>query len=110
MTDRKLFTMVLDALDTFDKGNHGMRWQVPLVKALRARLSTCDRCGKVNPAELHTCTLPQREWVSLTDDYIDYAAYAICRCFDIDLKNQININSVKEVIKVIEDKCQENNK
>ena len=25
----------------------------------------CDRCGEVNPAEIHTCT-PQREWVDLT--------------------------------------------
>jgi len=27
----------------------------------------CERCGEVNPAEIHTCT-PQREWQGLTDD------------------------------------------
>ena len=30
----------------------------------------CDRCGEVNPAEIHTCT-PQREWQGLTDGEID---------------------------------------
>jgi hypothetical protein len=39
MTDRELLQMALDALNNFDKGNHGMRWQVPVIKALRARLS-----------------------------------------------------------------------
>ena len=39
MTDRELLQDALDALNNFDKGNHGMRWQVPLIKALRARLA-----------------------------------------------------------------------
>ena len=39
MTDRELLEMALDALNNFDKGNHGMRWQVPLINALRARLA-----------------------------------------------------------------------
>ena len=39
MTDRELMQDALDALNNFDKGNHGMRWQVPLIKALRARLA-----------------------------------------------------------------------
>ncbi len=26
----------------------------------------CERCGEVNPAEIHTCT-PKREWQGLTD-------------------------------------------
>jgi hypothetical protein len=30
----------------------------------------CQRCGEVNPAEIHTCT-PQREWQGLTDGEID---------------------------------------
>ena len=30
----------------------------------------CQRCGEVNPAEIHTCT-PQREWVGLTDEEIE---------------------------------------
>ena len=29
----------------------------------------CERCGEVNPAEIHTCS-PQREWVGLTDEEI----------------------------------------
>jgi hypothetical protein len=52
MTDRELLQDALDALNNFDKGNHGMRWQVPLIKALRARLAQpepaqCDggQCG-----------------------------------------------------------------
>ena len=39
MTDRELMQDALDALNNFDKGNHGMRWQVPLINALRARLA-----------------------------------------------------------------------
>ena len=35
------------------------------------RLVACPRCGKVNPADVHTCTPKQREWVGLTDDEID---------------------------------------
>ena len=27
----------------------------------------CERCGEVNPAEIHTCT-PKREWQGLTDE------------------------------------------
>lgn len=29
-------------------------------------MTTCERCGEVNPAEIHTCT-PKREWKGLTD-------------------------------------------
>lgn len=32
----------------------------------------CDRCGEVNPAEIHTCS-PQREWQGLTDEELDQA-------------------------------------
>jgi len=52
MTDRELMQEALDALNNFDKGNHGMRWQVPIINALRARLAQpepaeCDggQCG-----------------------------------------------------------------
>ena len=52
MTDLELMQMALDALNNFDKGNHGMRWQVPIIKALRSRLlqpepAECDggQCG-----------------------------------------------------------------
>ena len=86
MTDRELLQMAFDALNNFDKGNHGMRWQVPVIKALRAALAQpepwvktysggkpnytepCERCGEVNPAEIHTCTPKQREWQGLTDE------------------------------------------
>lgn len=36
---REAAQMALDALNNFDKGNHGMRWQVPVIKALRAALA-----------------------------------------------------------------------
>ena len=29
----------------------------------------CERCGEVNPAEIHTCT-PKREWQGLTNEEI----------------------------------------
>jgi hypothetical protein len=29
----------------------------------------CNRCGEVNPAEIHTCT-PQSSWQGLTDEEI----------------------------------------
>ena len=32
----------------------------------------CERCGEVNPAEIHTCT-PKREWQGLTDEEITEA-------------------------------------
>jgi len=54
-----------------------------LADAIRARgQQVCERCGKVNPAEIHTCTpidpllealrVPEnkREWVGLTDEEI----------------------------------------
>lgn len=94
MTDREIMQMALDALNNFDKGNHGMRWQVPVIKALRARLAQhepwvktysggkpnytepCERCGEVNPAEIHTCTPKQREMNK--DEYIKFLESA-CR-------------------------------
>ncbi len=36
---REAAQMALDALNNFDKGNHGMRWQVPVIKALRTALA-----------------------------------------------------------------------
>ena len=86
MTDREAMQMALDALNNFDKGNHGMRWQVPVIKALRAALAQpepepvawmysitgvlFDICppdadeGEFLP--LYTAP-PRREWVGLTD-------------------------------------------
>ena len=39
MTKDEAMQMALDALNNFDKGNHGMRWQVPVIKALRTALA-----------------------------------------------------------------------
>ena len=36
---------------------------------LYAATPKCERCGEVNPADIHTCT-PQREWRGLTDEEI----------------------------------------
>ena len=88
MTDRELFTMVLDALNNFDKGNHGMRWQVPLIKALRARLAQPEQepvawishnaglyHGKpdesLNPLPLYTAPPQRKEWVGLTREELE---------------------------------------
>jgi hypothetical protein len=95
--DRELMQDALDALNNFDKGNHGMRWQVPLIKALRAALAQpepeakkyteaiCPVCGyyclgkggvncidKPKLCGIDTAP-PQREWVGLTDDEIEDA-------------------------------------
>ena len=68
MTDRELLEMALDVIETYGLDYmHGLPKKYYVI-TLRARLATCDRCGKVNPAELHTCTPPQREWVGLTDE------------------------------------------
>jgi len=59
MTDRELLQQALDALNKFDSGkrNHGMLWQVPVIEAIKARL-----------------TQPKKEWVGLTDE--EYEAMA----------------------------------
>jgi hypothetical protein len=33
-------------------------------------MTTCERCGEINPAEIHTCT-PKREWKWLNDEEIE---------------------------------------
>ena len=41
-----------------------------------AQSNFCPRCGKrlgTNDWELHSCTPPQRTWVGLTDEEIEYA-------------------------------------
>ena len=69
--DRELMQDALDALNNFDKGNHGMRWQVLLIKALRARLSQpepaqCDggQCGIGGYCKQCPKTRPEREPVA----------------------------------------------
>ena len=89
MTDKELMQMALDALiDAADSQNWEMQQNIDqhgewyrrsvylkqsttnsqeAIKALRIRLSQCERCGEKNPAEIHTCS-PQREWQGLTDE------------------------------------------
>ena len=46
----------------------------------------CQRCGEVNPAEIHTCT-PQREWVGLTEEeYEAMAEQYVTNCYFDTLK------------------------
>jgi len=49
MTDKEVMQMALGALNNFDKGNHGMRWQAPIIKALRAALRAA--LAQPEPAE-----------------------------------------------------------
>ena len=80
MTDRELLQQALDMLDDINQCSLPQTG-IPLpaeidhvMEALRARLAQpepCKRCGEVNPAEIHTCTPKQREWVDLTNDEID---------------------------------------
>ena len=47
----------------------------------------CPRCGKVNPADIHTCTPKQREWVALTDEvYEAMAEQYVTNCYFDTLK------------------------
>lgn len=91
MTDKEVMQMALDALiDAADSQNWEMQQNIDqhgewyrrsvylkqattnsqaAIKALRARLSQCERCGEVNPAEIHTCT-PKSKWQGLTDEEI----------------------------------------
>ena len=60
---------VLDALtwcyDVTEWPANGSTPQDKAIETLRARLAQCNRCGKVNPAEIHTCTpLPEPEPVA----------------------------------------------
>ena len=63
----------------------------------------CERCGEVNPAEIHTCT-PKREWVGLTDkeieDCLEMSIHGTCRAVEAKLKEK---NSTSEKIIQISD-------
>ena len=103
-TLREAAQMALDALNNFDKGNHVMRWQVPVIKALRAALAqpepepfeywnAVEGWVKIDEVRQHFDTAgcgtiyktagegrvplyiaPQKEWVGLTDEEIGYIA------------------------------------
>jgi hypothetical protein len=46
----------------------------------------CQRCGEINPAEIHTCT-PEREWQGLTDEeYETMAEHYVTNCYFDTLK------------------------
>ena len=62
MTDRELMQMALDALDLVTDLTSYDDEVYEAIDALRARLSQCERCGEVNPAEIHTCTPKQPAW------------------------------------------------
>ena len=95
----KQYEQTADEKVSFDGIKWLRKWDVCVqcdsaeaAEALRARLATCDRCGKVNPAELHTCTPPQREWVGLTDDEIEdcleMSIQGTCRAIEAKLKEK----------------------
>jgi hypothetical protein len=70
---------VLDAFVNWDA-----RGRLRLIETLRTRLSQCERCGEVNPAEIHTCT-PQETvllsyWQEEARRYCENAEYWRSRC------------------------------
>ena len=52
MNNKEVMQMALDALNNFDKGNHGMRWQAPVIKALRARLAQPEPATRVPEGDI----------------------------------------------------------
>jgi FtsZ-binding cell division protein ZapB len=90
MTDKELMQMALNALiDAADSQNWEMQQNIDqhgewyrrsvylkqsttnsqeAIKALRIRLSQCERCGEANPAEIHTCS-PQEPVLQDIEQY-----------------------------------------
>jgi hypothetical protein len=62
----------------------------------------CERCGEVNPAEIHTCT-PQREWQGLTEDD------AIGLLPNVGYEYEVDIEVILEFAKAIEDALRRKN-
>ena len=97
MTDRELFKMALDALNNFDKGNHGMRWQVPIIKALRARLSQPayrrgDRllCLETDEHCVIYVSGTDRQWVKFPDSHVGvYTNEQVAEMFELIPKESI---------------------
>ena len=98
MTDKELQDFIKHGETGFVEfamvfGDGWARHAIEIAKALRARISQCERCGEVNPAEIHTCSPqeplwirnregklelhapPQREWQGLTEDEVAQAMY-----------------------------------
>jgi hypothetical protein len=65
-------------------------------------MTTCERCGEVNPAEIHTCT-PKREWHGLTEDD------AISLLPVVDYEYEVDIEIILEFAKNIEAKLKQKN-
>ena len=62
----------------------------------------CERCGEVNPAEIHTCT-PKREWQGLTEDD------AIGLLPNVGYEYEVDIEVILEFAKAIEDALRRKN-
>jgi hypothetical protein len=62
----------------------------------------CERCGEVNPAEIHTCT-PQREGQGLTEDD------AIGLLPNVGYEYEVDIEVILEFAKAIEDALRRKN-
>ena len=72
----------------------------------------CKRCGKklgTEAHDVHTCTPKEKVWVGMTDDDVEYAIAAIYKGFDINPRNQIEIDYLSRVIKTVEAKLKEKN-
>ena len=61
MTDKELQDFIKHGETGFVEfamvfGDGWARHAIEIAKELRTRLSQCERCGEVNPAEIHTCS------------------------------------------------------
>ena len=68
----------------------------------RTQAMKCERCGEVNPAEIHTCT-PKREWQGLTEDD------AIGLLPNVGYEYEVDIEVILEFAKAIEDALRRKN-
>jgi len=87
MTDRELLQQALDALEAWDA-----RGRLRIIEALRTRLDK-----------------PNKEWVGLTDDDVDYFVDAIYKGFDMKPKNKVEIAYFERLIKFVGAKLEDKN-